>query len=147
MSKELNHFGVFADLFRQIGGHSTGFVLFCSFWRLFTKKMIKSVKVFPFSFWKIMTFFFYFIKFKPPAYTCKMAAKWFNSLDTNSKLGALGSFSVSGFCSLHPITKIFFSWEFIRNYLAQSLFTINLILAVIFVKIGTLQIIMALVVE
>ena len=31
VSKELNHFGVFADLFRQVGGHSTGFVLFCSF--------------------------------------------------------------------------------------------------------------------
>ena len=27
----------------------------------------------------------YFIEFKPPAGTCKMAAKWFNSLDTNSK--------------------------------------------------------------
>ena len=40
VSKELNHFGVFADLFRQIGGHSTGFVLFCSFWRLFTKKWL-----------------------------------------------------------------------------------------------------------
>ena len=38
VSKELNHFGVIADLFRQIGGHSTRFVLFCSFWRLFTKK-------------------------------------------------------------------------------------------------------------
>ena len=68
VSKELNHFGVIADLFRQIGGHSSRFVLFCSFWRLFTIKMIKSVKVFPFSFWKIITiFFFYFIKFKPPA--------------------------------------------------------------------------------
>ena len=66
--KELNHFGVIAGLFRQIGGHSSRFVLFCSFWRLFTMKMIKSVKVFPFSFWKIITiFFFYFIKFKPPA--------------------------------------------------------------------------------
>ena len=49
MSKELNHFGVIADFFRQIGGHSSRFVLFCSFWRLFTIKMIKSVKVFPFS--------------------------------------------------------------------------------------------------
>ena len=84
MSKELNHFGVIAGLFRQIGGHSSWFVLFCSFWRLFTIKMIKSVKVFPFSFWKIITIFFYFIKFKPSAWTCKMAAKWFNSLDTNS---------------------------------------------------------------
>ena len=55
LSKELNHFGVIADLFRQIGGHSSRFVLFCSFWRLFTIKMIKSVKVFPFSFWKIIT--------------------------------------------------------------------------------------------
>ena len=50
VSKELNHFGVIAGLFRQIGGHSSIFVLFCSFWRLFTIKMIKSVKVFPFSF-------------------------------------------------------------------------------------------------
>ena len=55
VSKELNHFGVIACLFRQIGGHSSRFVLFCSFWRLFTIKMIKSVKVFPFSFWKIIT--------------------------------------------------------------------------------------------
>ena len=30
VSKELNHFGVIAGLFRQIGGHSSGFVLFCS---------------------------------------------------------------------------------------------------------------------
>ena len=58
VSKELNHFGVIAGLFRQIGGHSSRFVLFCSFWRLFTIKMIKSVKVFPFSFWKIITIFF-----------------------------------------------------------------------------------------
>ena len=67
MSKELNHFGVIAGLFWQIGSHSSRFVLFCSFWRLFTIKMIKSVKVFPFSFWKIITIFFFFIKFKPPA--------------------------------------------------------------------------------
>ena len=55
VSKELNH--------------SSRFVLFCSFWRLFTIKMIENVKVFPFSFWKIITknFHFYFIKFKPPA--------------------------------------------------------------------------------
>ena len=31
VSKELNHFGVLADLFRQIWGHSSRFVLFCSF--------------------------------------------------------------------------------------------------------------------
>ena len=31
VSKELNHFGVIADLFRQIGGHSSRFELFCSF--------------------------------------------------------------------------------------------------------------------
>ena len=31
VSKELNHFGMIADLFRQIGGHSSRFVLFCSF--------------------------------------------------------------------------------------------------------------------
>ena len=35
----------------------------CSYWILFTKIMIKSVKVFPFSFRKIH--FFYFIKIKP----------------------------------------------------------------------------------
>ena len=28
VSKKLNHFGVIADLFRQIGGHSSRFVLF-----------------------------------------------------------------------------------------------------------------------
>ena len=39
-SKELNHFGVIAGLFRQIGSHSSRFVLFCSFWRLFTKKIM-----------------------------------------------------------------------------------------------------------
>ena len=43
VSKEFNHFGVIAGLFRQIGDHSSIFVLFCSFWRLFTIKMIKSV--------------------------------------------------------------------------------------------------------
>ena len=48
--KELNHFGVIAGLFRQIGGHSSRFVLFCSFWRLFTIKIIKSVTVFQSSF-------------------------------------------------------------------------------------------------
>ena len=31
VSKELNHFGVIAGLFRQIVGHSSRFVLFCSF--------------------------------------------------------------------------------------------------------------------
>ena len=31
VSKELNPFGVIACLFRQIGGHSSRFVLFCSF--------------------------------------------------------------------------------------------------------------------
>ena len=31
VSKELNHFGVIAGLFGQIGGHSSRFVLFCSF--------------------------------------------------------------------------------------------------------------------
>ena len=31
VSKELNHFGVIADLFRQIRGHSSRFVLFSSF--------------------------------------------------------------------------------------------------------------------
>ena len=43
VSNELNHFGVIADLFRQIGGHSNRFVLFCSFWRLFSINMIKNV--------------------------------------------------------------------------------------------------------
>ena len=58
VSKELNHFGVIAGFFQQIGGHSSRFVQSCSFWRLFTIKMIKSVKVFPFSLWKIITIFF-----------------------------------------------------------------------------------------
>ena len=31
VSKELNHFGAIADLFRQIGGHSSRFVLFSLF--------------------------------------------------------------------------------------------------------------------
>ena len=31
VSKELNHFGVIAGLFRQIEDHSSRFVLFCSF--------------------------------------------------------------------------------------------------------------------
>ena len=31
VSKELNHFGVIAGLFQQIGGHCSRFVLFCSF--------------------------------------------------------------------------------------------------------------------
>ena len=31
VSKELNHFGVIAGFFRQIGGLSSRFVLFCSF--------------------------------------------------------------------------------------------------------------------
>ena len=31
VSKELHHFGVIADLFRQIWGHGSRFVLFCSF--------------------------------------------------------------------------------------------------------------------
>ena len=31
VSKELNHFGVIAGLFRHIGGHRSRFVLFCSF--------------------------------------------------------------------------------------------------------------------
>ena len=44
----------------------------------------------------------------------------------SSQLGALGSFSVSGFCSLHPITKIFFrgsSLEIIQlsHYLQSTL--------------------------
>ena len=41
----------------------------CSFWRLFTVIMTKSVEVFQFSFWKtkLLIFFFYFIKIKPPA--------------------------------------------------------------------------------
>ena len=52
VSKELNHSRVIALLFRQIGGscYSSRFVLFCSFWILFTIKMIRSVEVFPFSF-------------------------------------------------------------------------------------------------
>ena len=33
-----------ALLFRQIGGHSSRFVLFCSFWRLFTRVSVQGVK-------------------------------------------------------------------------------------------------------
>ena len=44
-----------------IGGHSSRFVLFCSFWRLFTIKMINSVKVFPFSLWKILIYTFFLL--------------------------------------------------------------------------------------
>ena len=29
---------------------------------------------------------FYIIKIEPPAYTCKMAAKYYNSSDTNSRV-------------------------------------------------------------
>ena len=116
MSKELNHFGVIAGLFQQMGGHSSRFVLFCSFWRLFTIKMIKSVKVFPLSFWKIITKNSYFIKFKPTASTCKMAAKWFNSLDTNSRFDACGFFQPSLWlqwsfhvtAASHPNSPVFF---------------------------------------
>ena len=42
-------------------------VVFCSFWRLFTIKMIKSVNAFPFSFWKIILH-----KFQTPS----KHAKW-----------------------------------------------------------------------
>ena len=78
-----------ADLFRQIGGHSSRFVLFCSFWRLFTIKMIKSVKVFPFSFWKIITkkitwpswavhgiFFFLYFFLEQCVLTCYLLRNW-----------------------------------------------------------------------
>ena len=41
-------------------------MLFCSFWRLFTIKMIKSVKVFTFSFLKITTIFFLLHKIQTP---------------------------------------------------------------------------------
>ena len=102
VSKELNHFGVIADLFRQIGGHSSRFVLFCSFWRLFTIKMIESVKVFPFSFWKIITrFFFYFIKLKP---------LWFNSMDTNSR-----SICTTYLGSLVTFCDIVWFWIWVRT--------------------------------
>ena len=33
-----------------------------------------------------MIHFFFIIKIKPPAQTCKMAAKWYNSSDTNSRV-------------------------------------------------------------
>ena len=45
VSKELNHFGVIADLFRQIGGHSNRFVLFCTFHYKNDKKC-KSISIF-----------------------------------------------------------------------------------------------------
>ena len=71
-----------ARLFRQIGGgHTSRFALFCSSWRLLTMKMIKSVKVFPFSFWKNHNISLHH-KNQTPAQTCKMAAKWYNSSHT-----------------------------------------------------------------
>ena len=45
VSKELNHFGVIAGLFRQIGGHSSRFVLFCSFLKKNNQKC-KSISLF-----------------------------------------------------------------------------------------------------
>ena len=59
---------------------------FCSFWRLFTRRMIKSAIVFPFSFWKRNLLSFILLH-----KTCKMAAKWFNSLDTNSSMRSRSS--------------------------------------------------------
>ena len=68
------HLGVIARLFRQNGVHSSRFVLFSSFWRLFTIKMVKSVKAFPFSFWKTTIFFFCFTSHKstPRHYHAKL---------------------------------------------------------------------------
>ena len=67
VSKELNHFGFIVDLFRHIWVYTPCFILVLSalFWRLFTRKMIKSAIVF--SFWRRIFFFifFYFIKIKP----------------------------------------------------------------------------------
>ena len=80
VSKKLNHFGMIAGLFQQIGSHSSRFVLF---WKLFTIRMLKSVKVFAFSFWKLMRKNNCFIEIKLLALCCKMAAKCYNSLDTN----------------------------------------------------------------
>ena len=47
VSKELNHFGVIAGLFRQMGVIVVDLCYFALFEKI---KMIKSVKVFPFSF-------------------------------------------------------------------------------------------------
>ena len=44
VSHELIHFGVIARLFRQIGGHSSRFVPFCSFWRLRGSKLARLLK-------------------------------------------------------------------------------------------------------
>ena len=74
--EELNSFRMIAHLFRQFGGHNRRYVLVCSFWRLFT------IKIFPFSCWKLIMIFFYFKKIKLPARCCKMAPKWFNLLKT-----------------------------------------------------------------
>ena len=59
-----------AELFTRRMDFSSRFVLFCSFWRLFTIKIIKSVKVFPFSFWKIITFFFLLYTNQTPGPPC-----------------------------------------------------------------------------
>ena len=75
--------------------------------------MIKSVKVFPFSFWKIIIFFFYFIKIKPPAQTCKMAAKCLNSLDTNSMLTYF--YSITNLATGKEDQTTVFNREFVPN--------------------------------
>ena len=49
VSKELNHSGRLGVIV------CSRFVLFCSFWRLFT------IKIFPFSFWKIITTIFFLL--------------------------------------------------------------------------------------
>ena len=64
VSKELNHFVVIADLFRQIGVHCT-ILLFLKTLQNKNDKKCKSISIF-FLKNNNKKFFFYFIKFKPP---------------------------------------------------------------------------------
>ena len=46
VSKELNHFGVIADLFRQIGGHSSAILLFLKSFHYKNDIKCKSISIF-----------------------------------------------------------------------------------------------------
>ena len=102
-----------ARLFRQNGVHSCRLVLCSSIWRIFTVRMIKSVKVFAFSFWKlIMKRKNCFIKLL--AWCCKMATKSYNSLDSSSFL-CLYSLMVSVLYSLRVYVICIVLYVFPRN--------------------------------
>ena len=111
MSKEFNHFGVIAGLFWQIGGHSSRIVLFCFFWRLFTIKMIKSVKVLPLSFWKIRTFFFTSLK----SSSRHKHAKWLPSDLTTWTLTLLQPLTYHGYVVMENYLSKLFCNHFFAN--------------------------------